>query len=73
MADLTAVAALAEDAVADEEDEAAARAARAGAAGAAAAARAEATSPQMATQNSPTAAMCKKRWPRKIGTPSATC
>ena len=58
----------------DEEDagEAAARAARAGAAGAAAAARAAAapTRPQM--QSSPTAAMCKKRWPRKIGTPSAT-
>ena len=68
-------AAPAEDA--DEEDagEAAARAARAGAAGAAAAARAAAaaTRPQMAIQNSPTAAMCKKRWPRKIGTPSATC
>ena len=65
--------AAAEDA--DEEDagEAAARAARAGAAEAAAAARAEATSPRMATQNSPTAAMCKKRWPRKIETPSATC
>ena len=56
----------------DEEDAGEAAARAGAAAGAAAAARAAAapTRPQM--QSSPTAAMCKKRWPHKIGTPSAT-
>ena len=59
----------------DEEDAGEAAARARAAAGAAAAARAEAapTRSQMATQNSPTAATSRPRWPRKIGTPSATC